>query len=213
MNSSIELNSIFTWLGASMCIVGCVYLLLQHWTRRNSLDILSRRCTRNPKSFNDQHAYALALYCAGRLPHAELEFERALRLDPENAQCRFYLGSLLLLRGEKDEAITQLEMAIELCPLYAEAHATLGSARELKGDLVGAEREYQRAVKLDKTLANAHFNLARIYAICSDPEHSVKHLSSAINLADVYRHEAKTCTDFDKLCQRPEFQHVLYEAA
>ncbi|HEY3783637.1 MAG TPA: tetratricopeptide repeat protein [Fimbriimonadaceae bacterium] len=206
-------GNVSVWLGGCVFALACLFLVWRFLLRGESVEALRLRCVRSPRNFTYRQDYAHALYCAGRLPHAELEFGRALRLDPENAQCRFYLGSLLLMKGDKDAAILELEQAISLSPMYAEAHNTLGTAREKRGDLVGAQRSYIRAVQLDKNLANAHFNLARIYAMCSDSANAVKHLARAITLADVYKYEAKTCTDFDNVCRRPEFNEVVFEAA
>jgi predicted TPR repeat methyltransferase len=49
------------------------------------------------------------LLASGRLPTAIAEFQRALRLDPENAEARFLLGCAWLEAGEPEKALEAFE--------------------------------------------------------------------------------------------------------
>lgn len=64
------------------------------------------------------------LLASGRLPTAIAEFQRALRLDPENAEARFLLGCAWLEAGEPEkalEAFDQIESRDGLKEKIAEA--------------------------------------------------------------------------------------------
>ncbi|HEY1837923.1 MAG TPA: tetratricopeptide repeat protein [Rhizomicrobium sp.] len=72
------------------------------------------------------------LLASGRLPTAIAEFQRALRLDPENTDARFLLGCAWLEAGEPDkalEAFAQIENHAGLGEKLAEAEAMRSAPR------------------------------------------------------------------------------------
>ena len=72
------------------------------------------------------------LLASGRLPTAIAEFQRALRLDPENDAARYWLGCAWLEAGEPEkalEAFAQLENHDGLAERIAEAEAMKSAQR------------------------------------------------------------------------------------
>ena len=174
---------------------------------------LDRWVARKPKDFSAQFNLGFSLYQQGKLGEAELAFRSALKLCPADPHLNVCLGHISLVLGHADDAIEFLETAISSCHMYAEAHALLGSAREAKGELISAELSWHRAIAYDSRMGIAHFNLARMYAICSDTDRAVDHLSKAIRAQRVFRKEAKCCPDFDRIFNHPEFRDLVFGRA
>ena len=95
---------------------------------------------------------------AEAIPH----LEAALRLDPAQSAARFYLGTVLVQRGERlPEATALLEEAVRQQPDSAIARFNLGTAYLAAGNrLPDAIAQFTAAVQLDPQFADAHFNLA-----------------------------------------------------
>ncbi len=77
---------------------------------------------------------------SGKPKDAIAKFEAGLRLEPNNASARFFLGESLLAVGQRDKAKDQLRKSIELDPngdVSADARKRLG---ELSGNAFAAEK-------------------------------------------------------------------------
>jgi tetratricopeptide (TPR) repeat protein len=66
------------------------------------------------------------------LEKARLEFERAVLVDPNYSNARYFLGLVLDLQGKKDEAISQFEIVESLNPDNQEVKDILKNLREGK---------------------------------------------------------------------------------
>ena len=71
------------------------------------------------------------LFKQGRLNEAEGLLDRASRISPRNAGIRFHLGSLLLSKGKKKEAVTLWRAALELNPSWKLRRQILRAIRQL----------------------------------------------------------------------------------
>ncbi len=95
---------------------------------------------------------------------AELEFQEALRLNPNYAQAHHWYGNLLLgPQGRHQEAIAELQRAQELDPLSAIIAADLGFAYYLAGRYDMAVPAYQKVLAGNPDFVPAHFYLAQYY--------------------------------------------------
>lgn len=100
---------------------------------------------------------------SGRDGEAELEYRRALALDPEMAQAHNDLGNCLRRQG-KAEAEPHYRRAIALHPELAEAHNNLGNLLLDAGNVAEAERAYATALALKPGLILALNNLGSLLA-------------------------------------------------
>jgi tetratricopeptide (TPR) repeat protein len=111
-----------------------------------------------------QHANPIAALSLARKVHAA--FERAVALDPNNAQALSDLGEYFveapaLIGGGLDRAHS---LAARMMPSFpARAHRLLAMAAEKNNDLPTAEAEYQNAVAAEKSPA-AYIDLGNFYA-------------------------------------------------
>jgi tetratricopeptide (TPR) repeat protein len=93
---------------------------------------------------------------------AQESAQRALALDPGNAEAHNVLGNALLRLAECSAAIASYREAIALRPEYAEAWNNLGSALREAERSVEAERALREAVRLRPGYASALANLGLV---------------------------------------------------
>ena len=94
-----------------------------------------------------------------RIPESLVAKEKAVKLDPNDAEAHNNLGNTLQKMARLDEAQTSCRQAIALKPDYAEAHNNLGITLQELGRLDEAETSYRQAIALKPDFAEAHSNL------------------------------------------------------
>ncbi len=82
--------------------------------------------------------------------------ERAIELAPHSVVANENLGTVLMDKGQLDEAIVEHKKAIEIQPKLAAAHHNLGTALLGKGHVDEAIEYYKKAIALDPKLAPSH---------------------------------------------------------
>jgi tetratricopeptide (TPR) repeat protein/serine/threonine protein kinase len=75
-------------------------------------------------------------------------FQKAIELDPKDANARKNLGEMLNLRGKPDEAIACFRKAVELDPKDAYKHTKLGFELGKRGKFDEAAAAYREAIRL-----------------------------------------------------------------
>ena len=104
-----------------------------------------------------------AHYDARRWNEAGAAFERALALDPAQAQAWYRLGNVREEQGRDDAgAAACFEKAVGFDPSHARAWNNLGGARQRMGREEQAIAAYRRALEADPSLARACLNLGRL---------------------------------------------------
>ena len=109
-------------------------------------------CTHTPTEREQQGSesrYDLGVLAQqqGRLQEAYTEFERAVELNPDNADAHHALGILLHLAFDRpEEAIKHYEKAIEVRPTFSEAKTNLGNVYLSTGRYDDAIRLYKEAL-------------------------------------------------------------------
>jgi len=99
---------------------------------------------------------------SGDASRARAEFEKAVRLAPNDAEAQSALGWLLAQQGEPDPAVAHLRTAIKSKPDFVEARLILVGVLSQQGKSAAAEQESREAVKVAPGNAEAHRTLARI---------------------------------------------------
>lgn len=99
---------------------------------------------------------------------AELFYQLALRLRPDEARVRHNLGVVLGQMGRIQESLTELREAVRLQPDFADAYENLGNALSVSGDLVAAAPAYERAIALNPRKPEPYASLADVYALRDD---------------------------------------------
>jgi TolB-like protein/Tfp pilus assembly protein PilF/tRNA A-37 threonylcarbamoyl transferase component Bud32 len=101
----------------------------------------------NPGYATAHHWYGEFLSVVGRLEEASREFNQAAALDPLSPPIDVEVGSILILQGRLDDAITRLRGTVGRHPADVGAHYYLAVAYELKGMLPEAAAETRRGLE------------------------------------------------------------------
>lgn len=110
-------------------------------------------------------------------PQAAIEaYERATRIDVDDAAAWINWGRLLHEIGQSDEAESVYRRALERCGPDAILLFNLGVLLEDRGRTREAIETYHSALSEDPNLADCHYNLARLYDALGQRQHAIRHL-------------------------------------
>jgi TolB-like protein/tetratricopeptide (TPR) repeat protein len=125
-------------------------------------------------SLGDAHlALANALSYSSRLNEADVEFQRALKLQPEDATTHQWNGDNLEMLGRAKEALAEEQRAAALDPLSAIIAHEVAYALFQNRRFDEALRASQLAITLDSTLVLAQFQLVLNHVFGGHPEKAV----------------------------------------
>ncbi len=94
---------------------------------------------------------------------SESEFQRAIELNPSNANAHFWYAMLLLVLQRFDEAAEELRVTIELDPLWKLPSLWLMTVQFTSGDFDAAIVTAKEEVARDPSDPNSHVALGTIY--------------------------------------------------
>lgn len=84
----------------------------------------------------------------GRIDEALENFNRAIQLNPNNAEAHANRGGILFTKGDFRDAIIDYTRAIEINPGFAGAYYSRGKVREKIKDLDGAIADFSKAIEI-----------------------------------------------------------------
>ncbi len=141
--------------------LGLALIKQQKWVE--AIDALAELTRRQADSVEAAYFHALALFNAGRVPEAETEVRRALRLDVGAAAAHTLLGIILASRrGHDAEASEALNQAIALDPNSFDGHFYLGRVAYAQQDYPAAAKALKVAIRLNPKHAEARFFLGTV---------------------------------------------------
>ncbi|HRI87551.1 MAG TPA: tetratricopeptide repeat protein [Candidatus Hydrogenedentes bacterium] len=157
------------------------YMQCRYW--RDSRTLFTHTLTVSPNSAVAHTV--LGLVNTKELNHAAavLHFERVQKLNPNQRDAAFNLGTALLKLGRHDEAIPWLKLATEQYDKPADAFANLGNVYLEKGDLAQAESNLLRAIELDENQVRARINLGIVAGMAGDNNRALEILAEAVRRA------------------------------
>ena len=100
---------------------------------------------------------------AAEIENALIANQKAVKLNPNDAEIYLNLGIALKALGKLNEAETSYRKAIELKPDYAAAYFTLGNIVKDLNRLEEAVESYKKSIKLKPELAEVHNNLGTTF--------------------------------------------------
>ncbi|MFL6518954.1 MAG: TPR end-of-group domain-containing protein [Chthoniobacterales bacterium] len=116
---------------------------------------------------------------------SELEFQRAIELNPNYATAHHWFGnSLLVTLGRFDQAIKEGERAIELDPLSLIINADLGSTLMIARRYDQAIAQLRKTLALDGNFAYARWNLGEALYHKGDLNAAISEYEKAATLDD-----------------------------
>ncbi len=133
----------------------------------------------------------------GNLKLAQDLYEKILKIDSNNFEAVFLLGSLFLQTKNFQEAIHFLNKAISIQPKHANSYQNLGYAFVELGEFKKAEELFFKAIEIDPNHGDAHFNLANTYKQMRNFKKAQEFYEKTIqiqpNNSSVYNNYANVC--------------------
>jgi tetratricopeptide (TPR) repeat protein len=103
----------------------------------------------NPSSAGAQKDIALALAQQGKWKESEAALNRALKLEPQDAESYRLRASLMFTRGDGRAGFAALQKANSLAPKDSEVFCAIGRAFVRQGNVQQAQRAYEAAQRED----------------------------------------------------------------
>ncbi len=133
-------------------------------------------------SAGDHVARGMEYYAQGELAQAIAELEKAIELDPNNAEAHRNLGTAYGEQGKWEQAAAAYEKAIELAPDFGEAYGDMAGAYFYVGKLAEATAAGEKGIELAPDYATAYNNLGIVYASQGQLDASLGLFEKAIEL-------------------------------
>ncbi|MBS0570252.1 MAG: tetratricopeptide repeat protein [Proteobacteria bacterium] len=156
-----------------------------------------------------------ALHRAGQLGLAQSHYQRAAKLDPQNADAWHLLGVAALQSGNPALAAKHLRACIKGRPAFAEAHNNLGVALRQNGKHEEAIAAFRQALLVRGGYIDAMFNLGIAFEAAQKPAEADRsyrqvlawradHADAATNLGNLLRRHGRLAEalPFAELAQR-----------
>jgi len=114
---------------------------------------------------------------------AEVEYQRAIQLNPNVTPSRRYHAQFLLTLRRNEEAIAEMKRTLELDPFGVETNKAMANVSYWTGRYDDAIAQARRTVELDPEFAAAHQLLADLYAHKGMYADAVSSLKRVLTLA------------------------------
>ncbi len=152
--------------------------------------------TNDTRQAVEQLRKGTVLHRAGQIGLAQSHYQRAVKLDPANADAWHLLGVTALQSGNPALAAKHLRTCIKVRPAFAEAHNNLGVALRQAGRYGEAIAAFRDALTARNGYVDAMFNLGIAFEAAGAPTEAERayrqalvwrtsHVDAAINLANL----------------------------
>ena len=123
-----------------------------------------------------------ALLVTGDLDGAIAAYEQAIRLDPTDADHRYWLGMALERKGRAADAVAAYREAIRLRPDFPDARNHLSLTLYLAGQVEEAIRTVREEIRLHPDDAEAHYHLGTLLQREGRGDDAIAELREAVRL-------------------------------
>jgi len=124
----------------------------------------------------------VSLYYQQAYGAAEMEFKRALELNPDMVEAFNNLALTLTEAGKHEDAAVCFQRAIELAPDFAEALNNLGCLYQQMGEHAKAVETFSQALTKRQDYASAYANLGTAYYALNKLDEATKAWDKALSL-------------------------------
>lgn len=161
--------------------LGLLYIKQGDWTQAE--ETFAELARRQSDSAVAAYFHALALYNLKKMPEAETEVRRSLRLNVSEAEAHTLLGIILTNKGNSDaEAIESLSQAVAVAPENFDALFYLGRVQYLSKNYTDAIKNLKSAVNLNKTNTEVRFFLGSALEAVGDSDAALAEYSELTKL-------------------------------
>jgi tetratricopeptide (TPR) repeat protein len=120
----------------------------------------------------------------------ETLWQTTIERNPKAWMAHNNLGTVLLQKGQVDEAIVHFRKALEIKADHTDAQANLGSGLLQKGELDEAIAQYHKALEIKPDYALVHYDLGNALLLKGQVDEAIAHYEKALEIkpdyADVY---------------------------
>jgi tetratricopeptide (TPR) repeat protein len=152
----------------------------------------------------------IVLFKMHRFEEAAINFQKALDIEPNDAEYLDMLGNTYSHLGKLMKAKIVLEKAIFANPNYSYAFYDLGTVlAKINGEQDKALQHFHRAIELDPELNWAYYGAACIQAVSGNKQSALSYLEQALEkgLRD-FKHVEQD-SDLDSLRSEPAFHSLM----
>ena len=114
---------------------------------------------------------------AGSTDEAALQYQAAIRFNPNYADAHLNLGAIHFDRKEYERALESFEKAVELNPKNPDAQANLGRVEYVLKRYDAAVAAFQKAIALDAANADLYKELGKTYYYQNDYANTIQTLN------------------------------------
>ena len=140
------------------------------------------------------------------------EFQRAIELNPGDANAHHWYALALADAGRSDEAISEMKLAQELDPRSLIINANLSWVLYLAGKYDDAIAQAKKTVALDPSFAVAHGYLGQAYLAKGDDQAALAELQKALELSgNETSFKAELGNTYAVAGRKPEALAILHE--
>ncbi|MBX9719812.1 MAG: tetratricopeptide repeat protein [Candidatus Obscuribacterales bacterium] len=147
-----------------------------------AVTFLSRSINAEPKYLNAYIARGFAYSRLGKNEEALADYDRVLKIAPQNAVALSNKGFCLYLSGNLDEALVCLDKAHLLDPERGDILANRGEVYLALGDFQKAVNDCTQAIKFDDTDADCYITRGQALIKLNNKKQALKDFSKAISL-------------------------------
>jgi len=141
----------------------------------------------NPNCWMAYNNLGLLFADLGQADLAQVNYEKALALNPKDADAQYNLGLVLARTGRTEEAMGDFQKALKLNPNHANAHNNLGALLERQGQTAEAMEHYERALENYRDHAEAHNNIGVLLEKMGRSDEAMDHFAKALEVNPDYR--------------------------
>ena len=113
---------------------------------------------------------------------ADLEFQRAIELNPNYPTLHHWYSNTLRESGDYKQAMAEISRAHELDPLSGIINVNVGIMLWLNGDTPGARVQFRRTMEMDPSWFNAYFHMGLIDLVDGRIAESIPNLQKSVEL-------------------------------
>jgi tetratricopeptide (TPR) repeat protein len=126
------------------------YVLFRQGRPADSLAVYRQAVRIKPPAADDLKIIGLDYGLLGDYRLSAEFLGRALALDPDNLEARYYLGRVYFTQNLFANAIEEFQTVLRRDPRHVKAQNNLGQALEGRNEIEGAMAAYRRAIEIDR---------------------------------------------------------------
>jgi protein O-mannosyl-transferase len=171
-------------LMALAALMACAHLQASHWKNSESLWSHTLACTSDNTIAHNN--LGTALLEMGRVDEAAIHFQKALQVQPQDAEARNNLGNAFFRQGQVDKAVAHYQAALQINPNLALARYNLGVALLRNGRVHEAVEHFERALEIEPDFAKAQYNLGVTFVQLGRVSEAIAHYNKALEINPKY---------------------------